>query len=203
MVCRNCNKYNKYGADICAFCGAKLESDVAFANENSDKEVELKSFVGASMKENICNIKSETEKVQAREKIHFEPIDKYEIGKTRIIRKDVAFKQENETAQKNDFEMAFNEKTDDCIGEDISFENEFELNDMSLDFSGKKEKSMTIEEKITLRNTALIAVILAIVIDVALVVGMLVYFKSFANKIVNVSQYQIQQTAETRNLFTV
>ena len=77
---------------------------------------------------------------------------------------------------------------------DISFENEFELNDMSIDFGNQNK--MSDDEKITLRNTALIAMILAIVIDIALVIGMLVYFKGFANRIVNVSEKSIEHKAE-------
>ena len=77
--------------------------------------------------------------------------------------------------------------TDGAAGDSgISFENEFELNDMSIDFGAANK--MSDEEKATLRNTALIAMILAIVIDIALVIGMLVYFKGFANRIVNVAE---------------
>lgn len=202
LVCKNCNKYNKYGAAKCAFCGSDLEQ---INNEaHVEEDVEFKSFIGTERKsETLKTLISTQEHDSSSDGKKFKKIEAYDtdMGKT-IVRKSVNPKELKISTDiaKNGFEAVFNGKENE---NDISFEDKFELNDMSIDFTGKKERLMSREEKITLRNTALIAVILAIVIDIIFVVGMLVYFKGFANKIINVSQIEttfkeeVQKTTES------
>lgn len=220
LVCKNCNKYNKYGAKICAFCGAALEETGENIIEKESANAEFKSFIGADKKRTAEQKKSVLEEKNSDFKGDFAPFSKmksddFDFGKTKKINisdlkpanamtkrasKDENLNQNNlqktngKAIKYDSFKPASDLEYAKENKPDISFENEFELNDMSIDFGN--ENKMSDDEKITLRNTALIAMILAIVIDIALVIGMLVYFKGFANRIVNVSENSIEHKAE-------
>ncbi len=73
-------------------------------------------------------------------------------------------------------------------GEEISFDGEFAFGNGAF---GDDERIVTRTEKVTLRNTALLAVLLAILIDAVITVSLIVYFRGFAQKIVNVSKQAV------------
>ena len=77
---------------------------------------------------------------------------------------------------------------------DIPFENEFAFSD--TEFAQEPKRVMTNAEKTEFRNTALLAVILAVLIDTVLTVSMIIYFKGFAQKIVNVDKAAVVMKSE-------
>lgn len=91
----------------------------------------------------------------------------------------------NDETEKIEAESSF-----DSIAEKVSFEDGFEMEDITLlDYESEQQENVyTNSEKKTMRNTALLAVILAVLLDAILVVWMVVYFRGLAERIVNVNQ---------------
>lgn len=164
MICPKCNRFNMSDEVMCKYCGAELVSSPASENLKHFAGEDFKFSFDASDFEKSAAVQEKAEEIEEITEAEAAPLEfEYPKTKTSIVSYD----------------------------DDISFESDFSFSETSFESECDSDSAITQTKRTALRNTALLAVILAILIDAILTVSMVIYFKGFSQKIVNVSNQNV------------
>ncbi len=182
--CTKCGQINLANASVCSQCGAKL-------NENPSIE-ELKNFSAQKLNINqdYFSKSAEFDCDKFKNAAFFGKENSVEKNEETVAANKETFTYRNENQSRNVPERIhlqdLSKKSEKKVVNNVSFEDEFDMCDMPPVTYADNARVIPPEDKTSLRNTALLAVVLAILVDAILIICLLTYFKGFAQKIVDV-----------------